>query len=831
MPGLILTIIVYALGYAYGGWLAVAINAALITASAVYSSAQSRKARRALEALRDKASGLTLSFRDPIAPRRVVYGTRRLGGSTVFGHCTGIKNEFLHLIVAITGHECEDIGDVYFSDEIIPTSGTAATGRLAGFSNIAKHLGSPTQTADAGLMADAPSIWTSNHRLQGIAYIYVKLQYDIDKYPGGIPGLSAIIKGRKVYDPRSGTTYFSNNPALCIRDYLTDPVYGMGCDSSEMDDTTIIAAANICDELVTLADGVTQEVRYACDAVIETNVTPVEALEALLRTMAGSAIYTGGKWRLYAGAWRAPIATFTMADLRGPILIQTADSTSDACNAVKGTYIDAHNGYQPADFPPIENSLYLSEDEGVKSWRDLDLSYTLSPSMSQRIAKIELERSRQDIAATLPLNLCGLQVQAGDVVQLDMSRYGWSGKYFEILDWKFAAEEVQSEDDAEGGAILGIDVVVRETDAAIFDWANGEETTIDLAPNTTLPSPFNVPAPTGVALLSDASTLVTATDGTIIQRIKVSWTAAADKFVTSGGSYHIEYKLDVAATWIGWSDPRGDKTEDYITDVTPSAVYDVRICAVNVLGVRSPFVTITGYTVPGKSAGPAAPTGLALANTDGVPVSYFGSGTSRIVQYGAKVKWDAPADTDVMAYRYKTAQFADGSFGVTPPTVTMGFAHQLIYTPGAFLVQWLWVQAVNTSGIPGAWAGPILLSWADAAGTFSSQDSNNGNTTGFKMGGTSSVKQTAQVPFNTTSLHMTGGDTSESWVIVLANGLPYKADWVNVDINYPSGIIANYDWDSSENDANHAACIFRMADGSNLPSGTIRVSGNAGTFS
>lgn len=43
---------------------------------------------------------------------------------------------------------------------------------------------------------------------------------------------------------------YSTNPAVCIRDYLTNPIYGFGCEESEMDDTAIEIEANHYDELV-----------------------------------------------------------------------------------------------------------------------------------------------------------------------------------------------------------------------------------------------------------------------------------------------------------------------------------------------------------------------------------------------------------------------------------------------------------------------------------------------------------------------------------------------------------------------------------------------------
>ena len=115
--------------------------------------------------------------------------------------------------------------------------------------------------------------WTTAHRLRSIAYIYARLKANRDVYPTGIPNISAKVKGRKVYDPRVGgqdpadpTTWaWSNNAALCLRDYLlgvprpdgaggfATELFGLGATNAEIDDAELIAAANVCDEGVALA--------------------------------------------------------------------------------------------------------------------------------------------------------------------------------------------------------------------------------------------------------------------------------------------------------------------------------------------------------------------------------------------------------------------------------------------------------------------------------------------------------------------------------------------------------------------------------------------------
>lgn len=54
--------------------------------------------------------------------------------------------------------------------------------------------------ADSDLVSEDTN-WTSNHRLRGIAYLYVRLKFSNDVFPNGIPNITCIIKGKKYMTP------------------------------------------------------------------------------------------------------------------------------------------------------------------------------------------------------------------------------------------------------------------------------------------------------------------------------------------------------------------------------------------------------------------------------------------------------------------------------------------------------------------------------------------------------------------------------------------------------------------------------------------------------
>ncbi len=113
-----------------------------------------------------------------------------------------------------------------------------------------KHEGWPDAIADADLNS-ASDNWGANDRLRGLCYIYVSAAWNSQVFHKALENISAVVKGKAVYDPRTSTTAWSDNPALIVADYLTDPDFGYGADyATEIDETALIAAANICEETV-----------------------------------------------------------------------------------------------------------------------------------------------------------------------------------------------------------------------------------------------------------------------------------------------------------------------------------------------------------------------------------------------------------------------------------------------------------------------------------------------------------------------------------------------------------------------------------------------------
>jgi hypothetical protein len=244
------------LGTLYTGWAAFGIVAAGSLLASAATTALTPKPKAPSLDFSGINAGQTIQVLEPVTPRRVIYGEVRVSGPVTFGSTTGSGNTYLHMILPIAGHEVAEIGTVYLNDtpihpSQIDGSGNVTSGPYANRVRIKKHLGGAGQVADADLIAECSDL-DANFVGNGVAYVYVRYQSDTNVFPNGRPNLSAQVKGKKVYDPRDGGTRWAPNPALCWRDYLTNTYYGRSASASEVDDTFVVAAANACDEMVTV---------------------------------------------------------------------------------------------------------------------------------------------------------------------------------------------------------------------------------------------------------------------------------------------------------------------------------------------------------------------------------------------------------------------------------------------------------------------------------------------------------------------------------------------------------------------------------------------------
>ena len=649
-------------------------------------------------------AGQTVSSRNPLGSHKTIYGRTRAGGNIVYMATTN-SNKYLHIVIAVAGHEIDAFEAVYANDEEVTIDGSGiSSGTYGSKIRIKYALGTHTTQPFTDLQTETADLgdgaWTANHLMRGSALVYVRLEYDQDKFPNGVPNFSFLVRGKKVYDPRSASTTWSANPALCLNDFLTNDKYGLGCVyADEIDETALIASANICDQDVSLAAGGTEN-KYECHGVLSSSERPDDLINKILTSMAGKAVWSQGKWRILAGAYYTPTLTFDEGDLRSGIRVQTLVSRRENFNGVKGIFSSEQDNYIVTDFPQIVSSTAVTEDGGEEVLKSIELPLTTSVTMAQRLAKIELLRARQQITTVLPLKLQGLKANVGDIIQVNNTRLGWSAKNFEVISINLSLGETP-----------GVDLSLREVASDVFSWETSEEQAYDPAPNTNLPNAFQVGKVTDLSLLATDSV---APDGTVLSGMLISWTPPVNSFVTQ---YEVQYirgasnfdwgsvaESAASSTNYGLVTDSADSSADYgsiadataaseteynsvfvttpyyvITSAVAGAEYAVRVRAVNTFGVRSAWVTSNEITYGDQSAPDAPNTVVATGGYKQITLSWVNPTVADFdfVEVYRNIVEDSATATRVAVLR--GSMFIDGPLGIN-------------------VTRYYWLKAVDRTG-------------------------------------------------------------------------------------------------------------------------------------
>jgi len=563
--------------------------------------------------------------------------------------------------------------------------------------------------------------------LNGTTYSVTRLTddtYEVDGLDGtGFTAYSSAGNLRK--------TSYSNNAALCSGDYIISE-NGYGRQGAVLADISVpewIAAADVCDDPITLntrpwetgkwlRPGVTRtsdtapvnlytsilgggptgstaptgtgtgiddggvlwdyvsefppdELRYTLNGAIQSDEDPIAITQKMRTAFAGFIEYIGGKWIIHAGEYRTPTVSLDSTNLAGSVSGATKDDRRASINRIKGVFANRLDGFNVVEFPAVVNATYLAEDNNVKTWRDLDLRFTTSEATAQRLAKIELEKARQQITHTAQFSLAAMELQAGDVFNFTFSKYGYSSKPFMILTHRLMMTT--------DGALV-VEMNFRETASTIYDWNNGEETIVDPAPNTNLPNPFTVSAPAIGTLASGTAQLIIGGDGSIISRIYVP-------FIFGTEGHVLGHEMQWIVSTDSFSDPTevnsiylpGPSAAHYISGVDDALSYIVRVRAVTGIA-KSEWSTSPTHDVVGKESDPDQPTGLsAVAKVNAVELTV-----------------DAATEPDFRLWKvYKsTSNTQPGAHDYTTRDVVFTTPAELV----AGTQYYFWYEALDTTG-------------------------------------------------------------------------------------------------------------------------------------
>ena len=589
----------------------------------------------------------------------IVYGTRKVGGHVVFLETSGTDNQYLYMALVLSEGEINDITSIQINDNTVTWSGdiadntqiTVGSGDAnfydgASLITCEPHFGSDSQTASS--LLSTLSSWTSNHRLRGLAYLAIRFEWNQDKF-GSLPSVTAIVQGKKVYNPNldgtvtggsgshrkdtSSTWAYSDNPILQLLDYLRNERFGMGIANSYFDSNFADwqTASDVCDANITPYSGASQIDLMDSHIVIDTSRKAIDNVKEFVRGSRSYLNFSSGVYNILVESTGSASITLTEDNIIGGISV-SSKSKNSRYNRVIVNFINPDKNYQSdtAQFPPVDETGIASADQhatmktadgGLLLEGRFDFSMFTSPYQAQEMAEIILRRSRSSLDVSLKTDATALDLSIGDIVNITHATPSFSAKPFRVQNLTLNSDHTVS-------------LQLSEHQDSFYTFGTQQE--VATIPTTTLPNPFTVQPPASVTL---SDQLIQYNDGTVIVALDIAIGASPDQFVDF---YQVEYKLSTDSDFIIYA--QGSGLNHRVLNVIDQSTYDVRVKAVNSLGVSSTYVSAQ-RTIVGAIAPPSDVTDFSC-NVSGQE---------------AHLSWEAVTDLDLAYYNLRFSEATDGS--------------------------------------------------------------------------------------------------------------------------------------------------------------------------
>tara|TARA_R110001632_G_scaffold158858_1_gene277034 strand:- start:25 stop:1458 length:1434 start_codon:yes stop_codon:yes gene_type:complete len=360
----------------------------------------------------------------------VIYGETRTGGIRVFAETSGTDNLYLHMAFAIAEGEIDKCTHVYFngieagvlqgdSNGVSDHGNWSINSPWNGKVQIYFRPGTDAQT-EISQLGDLKGSWSPHFK--GIAYSYIRLEYDEDVWKNGVPEITFAVKGKKVRDPGSlGTVAFSDNPAWCVLDYLTNTRYGKGIADADLDMASFEAAGDYCDTK-----------NFETRGNVTTNGTIYANLIDLLSSCRGYIAF-GNKYRMLIdqASSETPFE-ITDANTIGNVDYVLGDKTT-MFNKLTAKYLDSTTGYKD-NIKVVSSATLQTADNGLLLEAEIPMPFVKTTSIVTQILTEEINQSRQSHMIQLKCSVDAIDLQVGDLVNVTNETFGITQKTFRVLN-------------------------------------------------------------------------------------------------------------------------------------------------------------------------------------------------------------------------------------------------------------------------------------------------------------------------------------------------------------------------------------------------------------
>ena len=359
-----------------------------------------------------------------------------------------------------------------------------------------------------------------------------------------------------------------------------------------------------------------------------------------------------GKSSDFPGVYSIP-ADFGVDDLISPIQVSSGSNKQDKTNTVKGSFISADNEYEQVEYPSLESPTAIADDLEILE-RTINYQMVSSASQCRRLSKIFLEQSRFGIAFTAVFKFKVWEFPVGSRIKFSYERFGWVDRVFRI-----------SARDIDG--INGISMTLREDNADIYSWNEGDALAISVPDLVNLPNADVVLVPESLTAIE--SLYIANTSKSVKARVEFAWVPGD----VTAKNFEVEGSFNGAAFRV-FSDFIVGNT--FAVDDLELGSWIFRVRAVNGIGAKSDYLSVN-TTIVGKTEAPKNVIGF----------------SAEISPFTVELSWQAVTDLDISVYEIRRGSVWDGG--------------QVLQVLSALSWQWetrptgnenIMIKAIDTSG-------------------------------------------------------------------------------------------------------------------------------------
>lgn len=537
-------------------------------------------------------------------PIPIVYGPGYVAGTIVDLNVSdspgGIKNENLHILVVFCVGPV-DVCEVFLDGEPIENP------RYTGKAEMVVRYGLPGQVSIPEAAGNFERFDTTHSNFPGLVYAYIKLIQDNDqKTFNGIPEITAWVSGRKVSNLPGRGGFYWTNPAVCLYDYLTDPIWGVGLQSSDIDMASFITVADECDEIVPVTyrsytcssddTGVysctedpdlvsTTKNRHTISTIVDTSRSLFDNMTQIANVFRGFWPDSDGVVKIGIEQEGSPVFSFDESNvLRGSMSMNQPD-VSERYNRVTVRYQDTRLVTKPfareVSYPlpgDAQYTTWLAEDNNVPHELTIDADGIGNPWEALQLAIVAARTSRVNMQFEFDAQPEATECDVGDIVALSWDDYGFVDKTIRISDITYNPD-----------GTVRIQAIQHEN--VVYPWTNLDFD--DINGGSFLGDPDNPAAPTDLSIVADKTF---ASIGTL------KWSYATNRFVRK---FLVVGTLD-GAEYIR-AETVGKEFKLNLVEIDGGTAASWSVFAVSTTGALSVAATITAVLDY-----PVAPTSLRL---------------------------------------------------------------------------------------------------------------------------------------------------------------------------------------------------------------------------